>query len=95
MDDVFSGLVLHGEVTNRHLKKNVGEQNKEYVTYTITSNDGKDYYVIEWEPDKEKCYKKGEHVDICVYIKPYIKNGIAKFSYNIGKETRDFLGEEF
>lgn len=95
METEFSGLVLHGEVINRHIKKTEGEKSKQYVTYTLRDKGGKEYFVKEWDPDKDNCHKKGANVNLNIYINTYMsKNGTPKFEYIIPNDNSPF-GEEF
>ena len=88
------GLYLNGFVidrTRRHVPKN--NPTTEIVTYTVSDNFDRKYYVDDYAP--AGYYEIGEYISVPVYVKPYTKkNGDVSYNLSIQKKTST-RGEHF
>ena len=88
--ETFSGLFVFGEVIDR-TKRMIPNTSTEVVTYTVQDNEGRRYYVDEYiQPnEQEKCYDRGEYVEIPVFVKTFRKrNGDIGYSFCVQQESR-------
>lgn len=75
------GLCIFGTVvdrTRRHVPKD--NPNTEIVTYTLSDDVDRKYYVDEYAPSSY--HEIGESVSFPVYVKPYIKKN-SEPAYNL------------
>ena len=89
-EETFSGLFVFGEVVDR-TKRTIPNTSTEVVTYTVQDNEGRRYYVDEYiQPnEQEKCYDRGEYVEIPVFVKTFRKrNGDIGYSFCVQQESR-------
>ena len=88
------GLYLNGFVidrTRRHVPKD--NPMTEIVTYTVSDNFDRKYYVDDYAPSGY--HEIGEYLSVPVYVKPYVKrNGEASYNLSIQKRTST-RGEHF
>lgn len=93
-----TGLYLIGAISTRS-KRKVPKDNPQHevVTYLIKGNNGRNYYVDEFDP--ESYYNRDEYVEIPVYVKPYInqRTGSVGYSLTVMKNNKPdrIQGEEF
>ena len=85
------GLLICGIVQGR-VKKLVGENKTELITYKIAAN-GKEYYVKDWSPNGSY-FNMGEKIEAPISVKIYSKNGQVSLDYAILRKNTMF-GEEF
>ena len=88
------GLFLNGTIvdrTRRHVPKD--NPTTEIVTYTVTDENNRKYYVDDYAP--ESYYDLGVYISVPVYVKPYTKkNKDVSYSLCIQKKT-SAKGEHF
>ena len=91
-----SGLYIAGTVQER-TRRMVPAENPatEIVTYVITDENQKRYYIDDYAPDSY--FEISEYVEAPVYIRPYRKkNGDLSYSISIQKTYhRQSKGESF
>ena len=85
------GLLLAGTVQGR-VKRHVGANNAELVTYKILAG-SKEYYVKDWNPEGVY-FKMGEKVMTPVTVKIYNKNGHSLLDYSVARKG-SMQGEAF
>ena len=87
-DRKASGLYVIGTISVRS-KRHVPKDNPEHevVSYLIKGDNGRNYYVDEFDP--ESYYETDEYVEIPVYVKPYInsKTGTVSYSLSVQKDV--------
>lgn len=94
LDDNLSGLVLAGNVVYRTKRLIQGDKQTEIVTYTISDDKNHQYFVDDFAPSNY--FEIGQHVQLSVYIKPYIKKtGGASYSLSILKPFQSAKGDAF
>ena len=80
-----TGLIIAGTVQDR-TRRMVPADNPttEIVTYVITDDSDKRYYIDEYSPSNY--HEIGDFIEIPVYVKPYRKrNGDLGYSLNVQK----------
>ena len=91
-----SGLYIAGTVRER-TRRMVPAENPEteIVTYVITDENQRRYYIDDYAPDSY--FEINEYVEVPVYIRPYRKkNGDLSYSISIQKTyQRQSKGESF
>jgi hypothetical protein len=92
-----NGLIVHGQVlkrTRRIIQNKIGEE-VQIVTYVISGDDKKKFYVDDYSPSD--FYTVGSTVSIPVYVKPYTKKtGSLAYTLNVEKDfTFQGIGEDF
>ncbi len=91
-----TGLIVVGIVQDR-TRRMVPADNPttEIVTYLITDESEKRYYIDDYRP--AEYYEIGEFVEVPIYVKPYRKrNGELSYSLNIQKAYQyQTKGESF
>ena len=91
-----TGLIIAGTVQERSRRMiGASEPKTEIVTYVITDDSEKRYYVDEFSP--ASYHEIGDFVEVPVYIKPFRKkNGDLSYSLNIQKAYQyQSKGESF
>ncbi len=90
----YFGLFLCGTVIDR-VRRHVPKDNPktEIVTYTLSDNDERKYYVDDYAPINY--HEIGDSVSFPVYVKPYVKrNNDLSYNLCIQKKTSE-RGEHF
>lgn len=88
------GLYLNGTVidrTRRHVPKD--KPTTEIVTYTLSDNNDRKYYVDDYAPTSY--HDLGSYISVPVYVKPYTKKN-KDISYNLCIQKKSIVqGEHF
>lgn len=90
-----SGLIVSGQIIERTRRKvPFDNPTTEIVTYTISSDTNKRYYVDDFSPSSY--YEIGSTAELSVYIKPFKKrNGDPSYTLCIQKDFHSTKGERF